>query len=153
MCNVRLILDSCSQKSYVTRNLKERLKLPTISTDNILIKEFGNESGTLKQCESVQIAVEGADNLTVFINAYVLVFCSPISNQVIDLAKFKCPHLTHLPLADSGGGNKDLEGKSMVGADYLWNFMLHHVVRFRPRSYPNEIWLCFERSISSTISS
>ena len=69
-CNVRLTLNSCSQKSYVTRKLKERLQIPTISTNKVLIKEFGNESGTLKQCESVQIAVKGADNLTVFVNAY-----------------------------------------------------------------------------------
>ena len=53
--------------------------------------------------------------------------CSPISNQAIDLAKFKYPHLTDLPLADSGNGNENLEVEIMVGADYLWNFMLDHV--------------------------
>ena len=130
VCNLRLILDSCSQKSYVTRKLKERLQIPTKSTDKVLIEEFGNESGTLKKCESVKIAVKGADNLTVFINAYVVDnICSPISNQAIDLVKFKYPHLTYLPLADSGNGNEDLEVEIMVGADYLWNFMLDHVVR------------------------
>ncbi len=137
VCNVRLILDSCSQKSYVTRKLKERLQIPTISTDKVLIKEFGNESGTLKHCDSVQIAVKGADNLTVFINAYVVDnICSPISNQVIDLAKLKYPHLSDLPLADSGNGNEDLEVEILVGADYLWNFMLDHVVRGEPAVGP-----------------
>ena len=45
--------------------------------------------------------------------------CSPISNQAIDLAKFKYPHLTSLPLAGSGNGDEDLEVEIMVGADYL----------------------------------
>ena len=53
----------------------------------------------------------------------------PISNQAIGLAKFKYPHLKDLPLADSENGNKDLEVEITVGANYLWNFMLDHVVQ------------------------
>ena len=38
--NVRLILDSCSQKSYVTQAVKEKLQLPVVGRDSLLIKTF-----------------------------------------------------------------------------------------------------------------
>ena len=127
---VRVILDSCSQKSYVTTKLRDRLKLQTIKTDEILIKEFGNESGTLKRCDCVQLAVRCADNLTAYINAYVVdLICSPISHQAINLAQSMYPHLHGLILADSSDGTIDLEADVMIGADFVHSFMLDKVVR------------------------
>ena len=73
--------------------------------DKILIKEFGNEQGTMKYCNMVQLAIRGADNLVSYINAYeVDTICSPISGQAIDFARFNYLHLRNLPLADSGRG-------------------------------------------------
>ena len=127
---IRLILDSCSQKSYISARLRDHLQLPTVKTEKVIIKEFGNTTGTLKTCDSVQIAIKSADNLTLFINAFVVeTICSPISNQTIDFAKSSYFHLQNLPLADRGDGNDTMEIDILVGADYLWNFMLDHVVR------------------------
>ena len=129
-CNVRVILDSCSQKTYITTRLRDRLDLPTVNTRNVLIKEFGNVSGTLQSCDTVQLAVKCADNLTVYINAFVVpLICSPLSNQVIDLARDIYPHLRNLPLADSGDGLSDLEIDVMIGADFMHCFTLDHVIR------------------------
>ena len=132
-CNVRLILDTGSQKTYITSKLRDELKLPTIRTDKVLIKEFGNERGTLKSCDIVQLAVQGADNLTVFILAYVVdVICGPISHQVIDIAQSMYPHLRNLQLADSGDGVHDLEVDLMIGADFAYSFLMDRVVRGSP---------------------
>ena len=132
-CNVRLILDTGSQKTYITSKLRDELKLPTIRTDKVLIKEFGNERGTLKSCDIVQLAVQGADNLTVFILAYVVdVICGPISHQVIDIAQSMYPHLRNLQLADSGDGVHDLDVDLMIGADFAYSFLMDHVVRGEP---------------------
>eukprot|EP00795_Rhopilema_esculentum_P005673 gene5673-10913_t len=110
--------------------LRDKLQLPTISTEKVIIKEFGNVSGTLKTCDSIQIAIEGADNLTVFINAFVVDnICSPVANQAIDVAKLKYPHIKDLPLADKGSGMDEFEVDILIGADYIWQFMLDHVVR------------------------
>ena len=127
---VRLILDTCSQKSYISTRLRDHLQLPTIKTEKVIIKEFGNVAGTTKTCDSVQIAIKGADNLIVYINAFVVKnICSPISNQAIDIAKSSYRHLRELPLADRGDGNENMAIDILVGADYLWNFMLDNVVR------------------------
>ena len=129
-CDVRVILDSCSQKTYVTARLKGKLNLPAISTKEILIKEFGNEQGTLKMCETVQLAVHCADNLTVYINAFVVdLICSPLSNQAIDFAQANYSHIKNLPLADSGDGSQDLDIDILIGADFVHLFMLDQVVR------------------------
>ena len=129
-CNVRVILDSCSQKSYITTRLRDRLNLHSVTSNKVLIKEFGNDKGTLRSCDSVQLAIKGADNLTVYINAFVVpLICSPLSNQVINVAQDMYPHLRNLPLADCGDGSVDLEVDVMIGAGYVHNFLLDYVVR------------------------
>ena len=35
-CNVRVILDACSQKSYITTRLRDRLNLPTVMSNKVL---------------------------------------------------------------------------------------------------------------------
>ena len=97
--------------------------------DKILIKEFGNEQGTLKYCDMVKLAIRGADTLVSYINAYeVDTTCSPISGQAIDFARFNYLHLRNLPLADSGRG-ENLESDALIGADHCWGFILDHTVR------------------------
>ena len=128
--NVRVILDSCSQKSYVTTRLRDRLNLPAVNSNKVLIKEFGNKRGTLQTCDTVQVAIRCADNLTVYINAFVVpLICSPLSNQAINFAKDVYPHLRNLPLADCGDGIADLEIDVMIGADFVHCFLLDQVVR------------------------
>ena len=145
-CNVRVILDSCSQKTYVTARLKVKLNLPAISTKEILIIEFGNEQGTLKMCETVQLAVHCADNLTVYINAFVVdLICGPLSNQAIDFAQANYSHIKNLPLADSGDGSQDLDIDILIGADFVHLFMFDQVVRggtpYEPRCDFDTVWL------------
>ena len=43
------------------------------------------------------------------------------------------PHLQNLPLTDCGDGSVDLEVDVMIGADYVHNFLLDHVVRGKQR--------------------
>ena len=129
-CTVRLLLDSCSQKSYIRSSLRKQLSLPTISTDKVLIKPFGRQEAILKKCDTVQFVIECTDNLNVFVSAYeVDVICGPIANQTINFAQQHYPHLQNLPLADSATGDGDLDVDIMIGADYYWSFVQNHVVR------------------------
>ena len=99
-------------------------------SNKVLIKEFGNDKGTLTSYDTVQLAIKGSDNLTVYVNAFVVpVICSPLSNQAISVARDMYTHLRNLPLADWGDGSVDLEVDVMIGADYVHNFLLDHIVR------------------------
>eukprot|EP00794_Sanderia_malayensis_P017865 gene17865-19646_t len=128
--NVRVTLDSCSQRSYITTELRDKLKLPTISSHEILIKEFGNETGTLNKCDLVNLALKSKDWGSITISAFVVkTICSPVSSQAIDVAKNMYSHLKGLIVADSGSGAEDVEIDVLIGADYVYTVMLDKVVQ------------------------
>ena len=52
-----------------------------------------------------------------FANQTVLVICSPLSGQCIELAKHKFPHLQGLKLAVSSGGHSLLHVDLLIGTD------------------------------------
>ena len=126
---VRILFDSCSQKSYISARLRNELQLPTIRTDRILVKTFGKEEGSLKSCDVVQVAVDCVDGMKVFVNAYVVpLICSPITNQPINFAQSHYPHLRNIELSDQASGGEELEVDIMIGADYYWCFVQNQVV-------------------------
>ena len=52
----QVIFDSCShQRSYITCKTREQLNLPTVGKETLLIKTFGNNSASAKECDIVQI--------------------------------------------------------------------------------------------------
>ena len=132
-CNVRILLDSCSQKSYISTRLRNKLGLPSIGSETVLIKTFGNNEASLKNCDIVQIALQCQDQLRVFVNAYeVELICGPIAGQTIEIAQQSYPHLQGLPFADCSYGEEELEVDIMIGADYYWSIVQNHVVRGEP---------------------
>ena len=56
--NTRLIFDSCSQRSFVTQAVKEKLQLPVVGRDSLLIKNFGESDATLRTCEILQVSIQ-----------------------------------------------------------------------------------------------
>ena len=90
----RILLDSGSQKTYITYDLKERLNLRPIKIEQVLIKTFGNDDEQLHQCEVVQICLKGMNSdLSLYVTAYVVpTICSPLRNQAIEFAKEKYSH-------------------------------------------------------------
>ena len=70
--SIRLVFDSCSQRSYITENLKTDLGLPVIGRDSLLIKTFGKSDARLRSCEIVQVGIKTACEATVCIQAYVV---------------------------------------------------------------------------------
>lgn len=125
---MRILLDLCSQKSYITTRLRNKLCLSPIGTKTVLIKTFGNNEASLKKCNIVEFPLECQDNLAVVINAYeVDLICGPIANQTIEVAQQYYPHLQGLP--DYSRRDWELEVDIMIGADYYWSVVQNHVVR------------------------
>ena len=129
---MRVLFDSCSQRSYICTRLRSKLGLPSFGSETVLIKTFGNNEALLKKCDSVQFALECQDQLKVFVIAYEgELICGPIANlnQTIEIAQQNYSHLQGLPLADYCCGDEDLEVDIMIGADYYWSIVQNHVVR------------------------
>ena len=129
-CQARILFDLGSQKSYVSKALKNQLGLIPIRTDKILLKTFGSNEPILKTCEVVQISIQCQDELKIFIQAYVVdTVCSPISNQFIEVACSNYPHLQSLPLADCNSDHGDLNVQILIGGDFYRSFMQNEVIR------------------------
>ena len=130
--SIRLVFDSCSQRSYITENLKTELGLPVIGRDSLLIKTFGQSDTRLRSCEIVQVGIKTACEATVYIQAYVVpVICAPLTQQPIELAQCSYEHLRGLPLADKAGA-RDLAVNILIGADYYWSLVEGTVIRGAP---------------------
>lgn len=53
----RIIFDSGSQRSYITRHVKESLNLPVIKKEALMIKTFRSSVGQLQKPDLVQLTV------------------------------------------------------------------------------------------------
>ena len=130
--SVRLVFDSCSQRSYVTKDLKDKLKLPVIGRESLLIKTFGESDARLRTCEIVQVGIKTVCDEIVYIQAYVVpVICGPLTQQPTELAQSSCEHLHGLSLADRCGRG-DLPISILIGADHYWSLVEGTVVRGAP---------------------
>ncbi|XP_068742363.1 uncharacterized protein [Montipora capricornis] len=126
--NVRLIFDSCSQRSYVTQAVKEKLQLPVVCRDSLLIKTFEESDA---RCQ-IQVGIKTLCDTTVYIQAYVVpVLCGPLTQQSTELTQSSYEHLRDLPLADRAGGGV-LAVSILVGADYYWSSVEGTLVRGAP---------------------
>ena len=61
--NTHLLFDSGSQRSYISKTLREELKLPTIRTEILKIKVFGNNRFKLEKVEIVLLILLGNEKL------------------------------------------------------------------------------------------
>ena len=105
--NIHVFLDSCSQRSSTSQRLRDVLKLPTVRTDQLIIKTFRSESEQLTDCDFITICITSVEpgGISMYLNAYTVPFiCSPIRSRCIDLAQKNYPHLMDLKLADSSEG-------------------------------------------------
>ena len=128
----QIIFDSCSQRSYITSKTREQLNLPAVGKETLLIKTFGDNSASVKECDIVQLCIRTIDAMSVYITAYfVPVICSPVSNQEIQSAVECYPYLQGLQLA-CGTINGTVSVDLLIGADHYWSFFTGGIIRGDP---------------------
>ena len=127
--SARAILDSGSQRTYVTSNVRERLKLPAIATETIQIKTFGNSESYDKTCDVVNFGVRIRSGETLEIAALVVpLICNPLTSQPITTSGECHKHLLGLELADSADGNDVLGVDVLIGSDWYWSLVTGRVI-------------------------
>lgn len=130
--NVRLILDSGSQRSYVTSRVKNNLNLPCIGSESLMIKTFGSTKETLQTCDIVQLSIGNGNGQgeCVNLNAYsVPTICSPICNQATRHIQEHYPHLQGLTLANACGEDQEFDVDLLIGCDQYWSIVTGDVVK------------------------
>ena len=98
---IRIILDSGSQRSYITNHLKKGLQLQVDHQETMLIKTFGSKEEKSQTCDVVRFSIKLLDGEDMQMSAYsVPLICEPLTGQKVALAKNMYDHLSDLHLAD-----------------------------------------------------
>ena len=122
----KILFDSGSQRSFIREDLRDKLNLKRIRTENVVIKTFGEgDSNTVsKTLDVVKVKVKHRrKNLFSFVEALcVPKICGSVSKK-LDLSKY--PHLRGLELADFYNSvSFDEPIGVLVGIDFYHDFFL-----------------------------
>ena len=126
----RILFDNCSQKSFITEDLRRRLKLNPIRREKLSIKAFGSTEETFETLNVVRVNIGslcGGGYRVVEVYA-VPKICSPVSSQRIEGAVEKYPLLKELQLADQKIHLHEKEVNILIGADHYWSFATGRIV-------------------------
>ena len=127
--NCRIILDVCSQRTYISVKIQRKLKVKSAGNDLSSTGTFGGGSTGVKNRDVVVVGVQKGNSETLFIKAVVVdKICSPIHGQAVDVAKDHYRHLYGLKLADEpASGPVDVE--MLIGGEFYWRIMSGRSIR------------------------
>ena len=128
---VRVILDSGSQRSYITNRVRNQLNLPTEKTETMVIKTFGSEEERIQTCDSVKFVLKSQhDQAEISLSAYAVpMICEPLQHQFTSQAQQSYDHLRDLNLADCSTGIDNSEVDVLIGCDQYWDLVTGEVRR------------------------
>ena len=123
-CGVKILLDSCSQQTYIIERVASALNLKPLRQVNMVIKAFGNNNEKNMRLNEYRVCLRSINNDTSFYFKVLAVptLCSPIGGQRIELAVDQHPFLKKLQLAD----NEKCDNKNvdlLIGADVYWQIV------------------------------
>ena len=122
----RIILDSGSQRTSLTNNLKIILQLPTLEKKQVSKRTFGITVERLELVEVVALGVELNGEPDLSLSTFTLpLICQPLHGQPVEQAVKNNPCLSGLKLADFCR-EETLGADILVGSDYYWKVVAGH---------------------------
>ena len=125
----RAIMDTGSQRTFITCRLKEELDLPVVRKETLHIKTFGSSESHNTACDVVQLGLATDDAVLTMTALVVPHICNPLTSQPICHSKENFSHLLDLDLADSADPSDTLEIDVLIGSDHYWELVTGRVVR------------------------
>ena len=123
------MMESGSQRSYLTQRARDTLHLQTVVRQRLAIAAFGSERTDPRLCEVVRVSVRtraGEDkNIDLFVVPHI---CEPLTTQPIDKCLELYPHISGLDLGNDPL-DETLEIDVLIGLDFYWEFVTGEVVR------------------------
>ena len=125
----RAMFDSGSQRTYISKQLRDRLQLPTVSSERIQIKTFGSLECSDGSYDVVQLQIRAKGEILTVSALVVPLVCSPLMSQPINDSSQNYEHLADLELADSADSHDLLEVDVLIGSDWYWSLITGRVIR------------------------
>ena len=81
LLTVCVLLDSGSQRSYITNNLKRKLGLILIKTKTLNLNTFGNEKFSKRDCNLIKLKLKHGEDVNMSALSFEAI-CSPVPSKV-----------------------------------------------------------------------
>ena len=130
---VRVLFDLCSQRTYISEELKQKLNLKSLKTETLNLNTFRTDKFRKQKCDLIEINLEGRDGSVIRLKPLVFpIICSPLSSS-ININEF--PHLQGLEFADDFDGSQDCIDL-LVGADQYFQIVSGDTIRGESENGP-----------------
>ena len=96
--SVRILLDTGSQRTYITNRLREKLNLSPVKSETLHLNTFGDERYTKQRCDVVNLRLQGSQGEIEISALCFPKICSAVSAK-ININNYA--HLQGLELADT----------------------------------------------------
>lgn len=127
---VRLLLDSGSQRSYLSERARRLLQLEPTGEQQLSIATFGSSQGHLRACPVVEVGMRVRVSSPLRLSLFVVpMICEPLITQPIATCVAENQHLASLDLADYSDGEASLEVDMLIGSDFYWDLVTGGVSR------------------------
>ena len=124
LIEVRLLLDSGSQKSYLTERAKDLLRLEPAGEQVLSIATFGARREQTKVCSVVNVMMCLKGSSPMSLSLYVVpTICEPLVCQPISACVQQSDLFSGLDLADQSDGEGSLQVDMLIGSDYYWDLV------------------------------
>ena len=117
----RILMDSGSQRSYISERVRAQLSLLPEGEQYLLIATFGKRHEEPRSCPIVRVGMKLKDGATLKMSLLVVpMICEPLVKQPIADCAEAYQHLASLELADFSSGDSTMEVDVLIGCDYYW---------------------------------
>ena len=124
----QILFDEGAQRSFITQQLADSLKVDSCKCQRICISAFGGEA-IPRESQSTSIAIQTNDGGEVPVSVLVVPkIVAPLQNAV-PLPGNQYPHLHGLQLAHPVESDNKFEITLLVGADFYWNLVQDKIIR------------------------
>ena len=129
--NTLLLLDSGSQRSYISEKLRNELNLPTLRRERLLVKTFGNSNSKCKNVDRVPLNVITSNKMITIAAICTPDICDPLTNQNVKAVSTNYNRVKNLKPADSS--NTDTKHINiLISLDYYYLFVTGDIIRGEP---------------------
>ena len=124
-----ILFDEGAQRSFITQNLADQLKLQSTSHENISVSSFGAQVSTVKRLAVTSIFIHTLNDIKISVSVLLVPeLAAPIRNSVRTHLN-QLPYLQGLPLAHPVTSDENFHISVLIGADFYWGFVQDCVVR------------------------
>ena len=122
---VRILFDGGSQRSYITKDLRDRLGLNAKKTETLNLSTFGDRMYHKQRCDVVEFELFKGDGEALCVSALTFpTICRALPSRV-DLTQYV--EFASLNLA-SGSSLDDKPIDILIGLDLYWQFITGKVI-------------------------